>query len=151
MKLARSVAKKTMASAISSAVAGLPAGPCAASCSRPSPIASVPSVRVGPGLTAETVGALPETWLRRRAHRLEPATDVHLGMSFTAVMPGSGRIGGFRIPPAHSKLGISASNHEPVGGAGGHQSTDFTSKFLQGGAIRSFAVVACHLHSAIEA
>src|SRR5437762_13128636 len=45
MKLARSVAKKTMASAISSAVAGRPAGAWAASCSSPSPIASVPSAR----------------------------------------------------------------------------------------------------------
>src|SRR5215510_16142233 len=54
MKLARSVAKKTIASAISSAVAGRPAWAWAASCSRPSPIATVPSVRVGPGLTALT-------------------------------------------------------------------------------------------------
>src|SRR2546427_5018334 len=54
MKLARSVARNTMASAISSALAGRPAGAWAASCSRPSPIASVPSVRVGPGLTALT-------------------------------------------------------------------------------------------------
>src|SRR5206468_12415903 len=51
---ARSVAKKTMASAISSAVAGRPAGAWAASFSSPSRIASVPSVRVGPGLTALT-------------------------------------------------------------------------------------------------
>ncbi len=43
-----------MASAISSAVAGRPAGAWEASFSRPSPIASVPSVRVGPGLTALT-------------------------------------------------------------------------------------------------
>src|SRR5207249_6723372 len=49
-----SVSKKTIASAISSGVAGRCAGPCAANCSRPSPIASVPSVRVGPGLTALT-------------------------------------------------------------------------------------------------
>ena len=52
MKLERSVARKTIASAISSAVAGRPAGASAASWSRPSPIESVPSVRVGPGLTA---------------------------------------------------------------------------------------------------
>ena len=43
-----------MASAISSGVAGRPAGAWAASCSTPSPMASVPSVRVGPGLTALT-------------------------------------------------------------------------------------------------
>ena len=52
-------------------------------------------------------------------------------MSFTAVMPRSGRVGGFRIPPVHGKLGIPASNHEPVGGIAGHNSTDFTSEFLQ--------------------
>src|SRR5271170_886340 len=46
-------------------------------------------------------------------------------------MPGSGRIGGFRIPPMHGKLGISTSNHEPVDGIRGHESTDFTSEFLQ--------------------
>jgi hypothetical protein len=51
-------------------------------------------------------------------------------MSFTAVMPGSGGIGGFRIPPVHGQLGISASNHEPVDGIVGHDSTDFTSEFV---------------------
>src|SRR5258706_9562208 len=75
--------------------------------------------------------ALFETWLRRRAHRIKPATDVYLGVRFTAVMPGSGRVGGFRIPPVHGKLGISTANHEPVVGIGGHESTDFTSEFLQ--------------------
>ena len=39
---------------ISSAVTGRPAGAWAANCSSPSPMASVPSVRVGPGLTALT-------------------------------------------------------------------------------------------------
>jgi len=52
-------------------------------------------------------------------------------MSFTTVMPGSGRVGSFRIPPVHGKLGISTSNHEPVHGITGHDSTDFTSEFLQ--------------------
>jgi hypothetical protein len=52
-------------------------------------------------------------------------------MSFTAVVPGASRIGGFRIPPVHGKFGISASNHKPVGGIAGHDSTDFTSEFLQ--------------------
>jgi len=46
----------------------------------------------------------------------------YLGVSFTAVMPGSGRVGGFRIPPMHGKLGISTSNHEPVDGIRGHES-----------------------------
>ena len=54
-----------------------------------------------------------------------------LGMSLTAVMPSSGRVGCIRIPAVHSKLGISTSNHEPVDGISGHQSTDFTSKFLR--------------------
>src|SRR5205807_5592538 len=53
-KLARSVARNTIASAISSGAAGRPAGACAASCCSASPIAAVPSVRVGPGLTALT-------------------------------------------------------------------------------------------------
>jgi hypothetical protein len=48
-------------------------------------------------------------------------------------MPGSGGIGGFRIPPMHGKFGIATSNHEPVDGIRGHESTDFTSEFLQFG------------------
>jgi hypothetical protein len=51
-------------------------------------------------------------------------------MSFAAVMPGSGSVGSFRIPTVHGKIGISTSNHEPVDGIGGNQSTDFTSEFL---------------------
>src|ERR1700752_2741813 len=77
------------------------------------------------------IRALLETRLRRGAHRIEPAADVHLGMSFTAVMPGSGRIGGFRIPSIDGEIGISAPNHEPVGGIRGHKATDFASEFLQ--------------------
>lgn len=74
---------------------------------------------------------LDKLWLRRRAHRFKPATDVHLGVSFTAVMPGSGGAGGFRIPPVHGKVGISTSNYEPVGGARGNESANFTPEFLQ--------------------
>ena len=70
--------------------------------------------------------ALDKIWLRRCAHRVKPATDVHLGVSFTAVVPSSGRFGGFRIPPVHSKLGISTSNHEPGDGVNRHQTTYFT-------------------------
>jgi hypothetical protein len=75
--------------------------------------------------------ALDKIWLRRCAHRVKPATDVHLGVSFTAVMPGSGRTGGFRIPSVDGEVGISTSNHEPVGGAGGNESTNFTPEFPQ--------------------
>jgi hypothetical protein len=39
--------------------------------------------------------ALHETWLRRCAHRVKPATDVHLGVSLTAIMPGSRCVGCF--------------------------------------------------------
>src|SRR6266851_1857614 len=53
------------------------------------------------GAVAETVGVLRKTWLRRRAHRVKPSTDVYLGVSFSAVVPCSGRVGGFRIPPVH--------------------------------------------------
>ena len=73
---------------------------------------------------------LLETWLRRRAHRIKPATDVYLGVGFTAVMPGSGRVGSFRIPPVHGKIGISTSDHEPVDRIGGNESTDLTPEFL---------------------
>src|SRR5258708_1927088 len=74
--------------------------------------------------------ALGKFWLRRRAHRVKPATDVDLGMSFTAVMSGSSGVGGFRIPPVQGQIGISASNHEPVDGIGSNESTDFTPEFL---------------------
>jgi len=70
-------------------------------------------------------------WLRRRAHRVEPATDVNLSVSFPAIMPGSRRVGGLRIPPVHGQVGISTSNDEPVDGIGGDESTDFTSELLQ--------------------
>src|SRR5882757_5927605 len=53
-KLARSLARNVIVSAISSGAAGRPAGACAASACRASPIDAVPSVRVGPGLTAFT-------------------------------------------------------------------------------------------------
>src|ERR1700733_4206440 len=78
---------------------------------------------------ARPAGALAETWLRRGAHRFKPPADVNFGMSFAAVMAGSGRTGGFGIPPMHGKFGISTSNHEPVDGVGRHQTTDFTSEF----------------------
>jgi hypothetical protein len=45
-------------------------------------------------------------------------------------MPGSGRVGGFKIPPVNGKFGISTSNHEPVDGISGHESTDFAPEFL---------------------
>lgn len=78
-----------------------------------------------------TGAELLESWLGRRAHGVKPATDVHFGVSFTAVMPGSRRVRRFKIPSMHSQLGISTSNHEPVAGITGHESTDFTSEFLQ--------------------
>ena len=52
-------------------------------------------------------------------------------MSLTAIMPGSRRVGSFRVPPVDSKIGISTPNHEPVDGVGGNESTDFTSEFLE--------------------
>jgi hypothetical protein len=75
--------------------------------------------------------ALCETWLGGSAHRVKPATDVYLGMSLTAVMPGSGRVRGFSIPTVHGEIGISTSNYEPVDRIGGHESIDFASEFLQ--------------------
>jgi hypothetical protein len=76
-------------------------------------------------------GALGKTWLRRRAHRFEPPADVHLGMSFAAVMPGTGRACAFGIPTVYGKSRVSTSNHEPVGGIRSHDSTDLTPEFLQ--------------------
>lgn len=74
---------------------------------------------------------LGKNWLRRRAYRVEPAANVYLGMSFTAVMSCTRCIGGFRIPPVNGEIGISASNHEPVDRIGGNQSTNFAPEFLQ--------------------
>src|ERR1700750_2897099 len=51
---AASPASTRIASAMSPGLAGRRAGACAASCCSASPIAAVPSVRVGPGLTAFT-------------------------------------------------------------------------------------------------
>jgi hypothetical protein len=51
-------------------------------------------------------------------------------MSFTAVMPGSLRVGDFGVPAVHGKFGLAASNDEPVNGVTGHEPTNFTSKFL---------------------
>ena len=78
-----------------------------------------------------TLNTLAKIGLRRSANRVKPAADIDLGMSFTAVMSGSGRFGGFRIPPVHRKIGISTSNHEPVDRIGGYEPADFTPEFLQ--------------------
>ena len=75
--------------------------------------------------------ALLESWLWRCTHGVKPAADVYLGMGFAAVMPGTGRCGSLGTPSVHSKLGIPTSNHEPVHGIIGHDSTDLTSEFLQ--------------------
>ena len=75
--------------------------------------------------------ALLESWLRRCTHGVKPAADVYLGMGFAAVMPGSGRCGSLGTPSVHSKLGFPTSNHEPVHGVIGDDSTDLTSEFLQ--------------------
>jgi hypothetical protein len=52
-------------------------------------------------------------------------------MSLTAIVPGSRRVGCFRVPPVDSKIGITTSNHEPVNGIRGHEPTDFTTEFAQ--------------------
>jgi hypothetical protein len=46
-------------------------------------------------------------------------------------MPDFWRCGSLGIPSVHRKLGISTSNHAPVDGITGHDSTNFTSEFLQ--------------------
>ena len=47
------------------------------------------------GVARDGGGSLLEARFGRRAHRVEPATDVYLGMSFTAIMPRTGGIGRF--------------------------------------------------------
>jgi hypothetical protein len=46
-------------------------------------------------------------------------------------MPGSRRVGRFSVLPMDGKIRISTSNHEPVDGIRGHESTDFTPEFPQ--------------------
>jgi len=75
--------------------------------------------------------ALGKIWLRWSAHRVKPAADVYLGMSLTAVMPGSGRAGDFRIPPVHREVSDSTANYEPVVGTSGNESANFAPEFLQ--------------------
>ena len=75
-------------------------------------------------------GALFERWFRRGTHRLKPATNVHLGMGFPAVMSSLRRIGGFRVPSVHGKLRLPTSNNEPVNRVTGHNSANLTSEFL---------------------
>jgi hypothetical protein len=82
------------------------------------------------GVSVDLGELLPEGWFRWSAHGFEPTTDVYLGMSFTAVMPGIRRAGDFGIPSVYGKFGFSTSNYEPVNGVTGHESTDFTSEFL---------------------
>ena len=70
-------------------------------------------------------------------------------MSFTAVMPGSGRVCAFRVPTVHGKSRVSTSNHEPAGGIRSQQSTDLTPEFLQccHGSVPSLSVaINSHAH-----
>jgi hypothetical protein len=95
---------------------------------------------------------LHETWLRRCTKRFEPATDVHLSVSLPAVMSGSGSLSSLRIPALHGELGISTSNHEPVDGITGHDSTDFTSELLQRRHVFSLpTLITARIDRAVEA
>ena len=51
-------------------------------------------------------------------------------MSFSAVVASRRGVGGFGVPAVHGKLRLSTSNDEPVNGVTGHNSANFTSKFL---------------------
>jgi hypothetical protein len=99
--------------------------------------------------------ALLETWLRRGAHGVKPAADVHLGVGFVTGMLGSGCCGSFRLSSAHGKLGVSTSHYKPVDGITGRDSTNFTSEFPQrchgfiayvSAGRRYFAAEACRGH-----
>jgi hypothetical protein len=74
---------------------------------------------------------LLEAWLRRGTHRIEPAADVNLGVSFSAVVPGAGGVSDIGIPTEHGKVGIPTSDDEPVDGIASYDPADLTSVFLQ--------------------
>jgi len=74
--------------------------------------------------------ALGKPGLRRRAFRVKPAADVNLRVGFTTVMPGPGRVGGFRVPSVYGEIGIPTPNHEPADRIRRYQSAHFTSEFL---------------------
>jgi len=66
---------------------------------------------------------------RRPTRRLQPATDIYLGVRLSAVMPTT--IGGrcFRAPLNHGQFSAATSNDEPVDRIGGHRATNLTSEF----------------------
>ena len=68
---------------------------------------------------------------RRGTHRVEPATDVHLGVAFSAEVACFSRTGSLSVPSKNRELRISALNHKPVNGIAGHRPADLTSEFLQ--------------------
>ena len=72
-------------------------------------------------------GMLKSGW--RRAYRIEPSADVHLGVGFTAEVPGGSCIRRFRIPAVNCELRVPTLNNEPVDGMAVYNSADFTSVF----------------------
>jgi hypothetical protein len=79
-----------------------------------------------------TRGLLHKARLGRRADGFKPTTDIHLGMGFTAVMPGSRSIGRRGLPSVQRHPGIVTVNYKPVQGGRAHDSAHFTSVLLQG-------------------
>lgn len=63
--------------------------------------------------------------------RLEPPTDVNLGMAFTAEVPGISGLSSFVAPSNYAQLGRSAANHKPTNWIGGNQATDFAPKLFE--------------------
>ena len=59
-------------------------------------------------MTLEAAGGL------LAAKRLEPAADVHLGVSFATIVPCMGLIGRFLRPFEDRQLRVAAMNHDPL-------------------------------------
>src|ERR1700751_3385426 len=70
--------------------------------------------------------------LEWHTHRIEPAADEHLGVSFAAEVPGCGAAGRFQIPLVHRDLHVSALDHKPVDRIGSHDPADFALELFQG-------------------
>src|SRR5580704_4885360 len=67
----------------------------------------------------------------RRAHRFEPAADVHLGVGLAAEMPGRRTVGGIQFPLVDCELLISALDYKPMDRALTNRPANLALKFLK--------------------
>ena len=70
-------------------------------------------------------------WFGRRTDRVKPTADIYLRVCFAAEVPRFGGVGCLLVPFKHRELAIAAANHEPVIGAVGDPTADFTAEFLK--------------------